>query len=66
MIKAEEDDEDAPKPYAKMEFVFENKQMQTTLREVMVQMGASIKNGSAPCAKPIRKVKALMKALRSG
>ena len=52
------------KPHVKLEVVMENKQIQMTLRQVLKDMGAEIKNGPPPCSKPTRKVKALLKALQ--
>ena len=50
--------------YARMEFVMENKEVQITLRKVLEQLGAEIKNGPAPCLQPTRKVKEHLKVLQ--
>ena len=44
------------KVYARMEFVIENKEVQITLRKVLEQLGAEIKNGPAPCLRPTMKI----------
>ena len=52
------------KVYARMEFVIENKEVQITLRKVLEQLGAEIKNGPAPCLRPTRKIKEHLKVLQ--
>ena len=42
----------------------ENKEVQITLRKVLEQLGAEIKNGPAPCLQPTRKVKEHLKILQ--
>ena len=60
-----DDDTESMKVFIKMEFVFENRTDQATLRQVLMELGAQIKNGPPPCAKPTTKVKALLKALKN-
>ena len=50
--------------YARMEFVMETKEAQITLRKILEQLGAEIKNGPAPCLQPTRKVKEHVKVLQ--
>ena len=52
------------KLYARMEFVMETKDAQITLRKILEQLGAEIKNGPAPCLQPTRKVKEHLKVLQ--
>ena len=52
------------KAYARMEFMMETKEAQITIRKLLEQMGAEIKNGPAPCLQPTRKVKEDLKALQ--
>ena len=50
--------------YARMEFLFENKEAQTTQRMLLASLGAEIKNGTAPCMRPTRIVKNNMTTLK--
>ena len=52
------------KVYARMEFVMDTKEAQITLRKVLEQLGAEIKNGPAPCLQPTRKIKEHLKILQ--
>ena len=52
------------KVYARMEFMMETKDAQITLRKMLEQLGAEIKNGPAPCLQPTRRVKEQLKALQ--
>ena len=52
------------KTYARMEFMMETREAQITIRNLLEQMGAEIKNGPAPCLQPTRKVKEDLKALQ--
>ena len=62
----QDEGEEFRKAHVKIEVVMENKTIQMTLRQVLKEMGAEIKNGPPPCNKPIRKVKALLRALQRG
>ena len=48
-----------------MELAHRTKTIQATLRTMLNIMGGSVKNGPAPCLKPIRKVKMQLKALKN-
>ncbi len=50
--------------YARMEFMMETREAQATIRNLLEQMGAEIKNGPAPCLQPTRRVKEDLKALQ--
>ena len=50
--------------YARMEFMMETREAQATIRKLLEQMGAEIKNGPAPCLQPTRKVKEDLRTLQ--